>query len=57
MAGHRYDNPEWCRWLTPDDVEYLEPDNINGLNLYCYCQNDPVNYFDPSGHLEFWKHC
>jgi hypothetical protein len=23
----------------------------NGLNLYAYCGNDPVNYADPSGHL------
>lgn len=31
------DNPEWCRWLIPDDVEYLDSSNINGLNLYTYC--------------------
>lgn len=42
MVGHRYYNPEWGRWLSPDDVEYLEPNNINGLNLYCYCQNNPI---------------
>jgi hypothetical protein len=23
--------------------------HINGLNLYAYCLNDPVNYFDPTG--------
>lgn len=25
----------------------MNPDSINGLNLYCY--NDPINYCDPSG--------
>ena len=34
-----------------DSIEYLEPDNINGLNLYCYCYNDPINYYDPTGHF------
>ena len=51
MVGHRYYNPEWGRWLSPDDIEYLDPESINGLNLYAYCFNDPVNYFDPDGHF------
>ena len=24
---------------------------MNGLNLYCYCFNDPVNYYDPYGNF------
>jgi hypothetical protein len=44
MVGHRYYNPEWGRWLSPDDIEYLDPQSINGLNLYAYCNNDPLNY-------------
>jgi len=51
MVGHRYYNPHWGRWLSPDDVEYLEPKNINGLNLFAYCNNDPVNMYDPTGHF------
>ena len=47
----RYYNSLWCRWLTPDSVDYLNPNDINGLNLYIYCGNDPVNYYDPSGHM------
>ena len=47
----RYYNPEWRRFISPDDTSYLDPDSVNGLNLYCYCGNDPVNYADPSGHL------
>ena len=51
MVGHRYYNPEWGRWLSPDDIEYLDPHSINGLNLYAYCNNDPVNMYDPTGHF------
>ena len=28
---------------------------INGLNLYMYCGNDPVNRFDPTGHSWEWS--
>ena len=51
MVGHRYYNPEWGRWIQPDDIEYLDQESINGLNLYAYCNNDPVNKYDPSGHI------
>ena len=51
MVGHRNYNPEWGRWIQPDDIEYLDPTNINGLNLYAYCMNDPVNMYDPTGHF------
>ena len=46
----RYYSPELCRFISPDDVGYLDPSSINGLNLYSYCMNDPINYADPSGH-------
>ena len=49
----RYYSPEWRRFISPDDTSYLDPENVNGLNLYCYCYNDPVNYYDPSGHSAF----
>ena len=47
----RYYSPELCRFISPDDVKYLDPESVNGLNLYCYCYNDPINYYDPSGHF------
>ena len=50
----RYYNPEWRRFISPDDTAYLDPESVNGLNLYCYCGNDPVNYADPSGHFAFF---
>ena len=46
----RYYSPELRRFISPDDTAYLNPENANGLNLYAYCCNDPVNYADPSGH-------
>ena len=45
----RYYCPELHRFISPDDTGYLDPETPNGLNLYCYCNNDPVNYADPSG--------
>jgi hypothetical protein len=51
MMGHRYYSPELCRFIQPDDIEYLNPSSINGLNLYCYCFNNPIMYVDSSGHF------
>jgi len=35
------------RWLNPDGL--LDTTDAQGLNLYAYCGNDPVNGYDPSG--------
>ena len=47
----RYYSPEWRRFISPDDTAYLDAESANGLNLYTYCYNDPINYADPSGRL------
>lgn len=47
----RYYDPEVGRFLNMDSVEYADPESVNGINLYSYCINDPVNYYDPSGHF------
>ncbi|HIW55835.1 MAG TPA: hypothetical protein H9686_02460, partial [Firmicutes bacterium] len=38
-------------FISPDDICYLDPETIGGLNLYSYCLNNPISYYDPSGHL------
>ena len=45
----RYYDPEIGRFITIDDISYLDPDSINGLNLYAYCGNNPVNSADYNG--------
>ena len=52
----RYYNPYWGRWLTADEIAYLEPRNINGLNLFAYCGNNPIAGYDPSGTYSFWDY-
>ncbi len=39
------------RFISMDDYNYLDSNNYNGLNLYAYCLNNPVMYYDPSGCL------
>ncbi|MGM9899393.1 MAG: RHS repeat-associated core domain-containing protein, partial [Bacilli bacterium] len=38
----RYYSPELCRFISPDDIEYLDPSSVNGLNLYSYANNNPI---------------
>ncbi len=50
----RYYDPELGRFITIDGIEYLNPETINGLNLYAYCGNNPVMAVDPNGNA--WWH-
>ena len=50
----RYYDPEVGRFLNRDSVEYADPETINGLNLYAYCLNNPVEYADPTGSDPQW---
>ena len=45
----RYYDPAIGRFMTIDGIEYLDPETINGLNLYAYCNNNPVMNIDPNG--------
>ena len=49
----RYYDPEIGRFISPDSIEYLSTETINGLNIYAYCRNNPVISADPSGRLSF----
>lgn len=52
----RYYDPEIGRFINADDVSVLDLTNvaINGLNLYAYCLNNPVNEVDENGYFLWW---
>ena len=41
------------RFISIDDISYLEYDVLGGLNLWTYCNNNPIMYVDPDGTLFF----
>ena len=49
----RYYDPEIGRFVNADDVSYLDPETLNGCNLYAYCLNNPVMGYDPMGTFSF----
>ena len=48
----RYYKSDWCRFINSDFPTYAleQKDESNGLNLFAYCGNEPVNNCDPTGH-------
>lgn len=46
--GYRLFNPVLMRFISPDS---LSPFERGGVNAYAYCNGDPVNKVDPSGHF------
>ena len=52
----RYYDPETGRFINADDINAINVTRIatNGLNLYCYCLNNPVNEVDESGYFLLW---
>ena len=47
----RYYDPSVGRFINADDISYIQPTDINGLNLFAYCGNNPVMYVDPNGNF------
>lgn len=52
----RYYDPELGRFINADDISVLSQakDFINGLNLYSYCNNNPIINTDESGNA-WWN--
>ncbi|MEW7312165.1 RHS repeat-associated core domain-containing protein [Buttiauxella gaviniae] len=50
--GYRAYSPVLMRFTCPDS---FSPFGEGGINAYVYCEGDPVNNVDPSGHALFKK--
>lgn len=49
-VSSRYYDPEVGRFINADESTYLGASGtVLGYNLFAYCENNPVNYEDPSG--------
>nr|WP_080290327.1 RHS repeat-associated core domain-containing protein [Pseudomonas syringae] len=46
--GYRAFNPVLMRFNSPDS---LSPFDEGGINAYAYCEGDPVNFGDETGHI------
>ncbi|MCI8555651.1 MAG: hypothetical protein HFI85_03665 [Clostridia bacterium] len=52
----RYYDPETGRFVNADDIAILNSTKevLNGLNLYAYCLNNPINSTDDNGDMPNW---
>ena len=49
----RYYDPETCRFINADDPEMIPATQKSLLSkdLFAYCENNSIRYYDPDGHL------
>ena len=45
----RYYDPDTMRFISMDDISYLDYESLGGLNLFTYCNNNPIMNIDPNG--------
>lgn len=45
----RYYDPQVGRFINADDISCLMFSDVNGLNLFVYCRNNPIAYVDNTG--------
>lgn len=51
----RYYDPQIRRFISADNITFLGVGStIQSLNLFAYCENNPINKVDSSGHFS-WK--
>ncbi len=41
--------PYGCRWLNGASARDINPKDSRGINLFSYCSNNPIMYYDPNG--------
>ena len=54
----RFYDPATGRFVSQDEYSYLDPDSVNGINLFAYCNNNPVMLTDSTGNgwwKDFWN--
>ena len=45
-CNSRYYDSDLCRWISIDELSFLDYDDLNGINLWCYCGNNPIVGYD-----------
>ena len=50
----RYYDSFTHRFISIDSIEYMDFDTLGGLNLWTYCNNNPIMYVDLDGESSAW---